>query len=553
MDPQSLFFMFLSMTKSQSSNDMATNYLFMISLLFFGILSKFISSMSIYDIQNFFKRRDHSIRMDIPTYQIPVIRSCSKVPQTKYVYSNRFLAVSNFLREKHIDKFMTLTEAMTDNKELNCAYYSEDDEQSKSDKITYALIPFDNKHILIHSNPSIYCDFNLQEDSQSSTDSDDKKGNDSKISFQKSKKLYLISLYIKKEDTCNGKYNMEDIDKFVNECVLQYELSKRKSNNVPYIYHFRCSEKSEDNLDLKFEEDVFETSKDIHKNIFFEGKETIVNLIKPFINDVLNKDDRRFEKYDLCGKPRCFNMLLCGAPGCGKTSFIKSIIKETKRTAININLSNVKTCQELELIFKQKRINGRDYLRSELIYILEDFDAMNSDFLHSRKKEDECIPEQEKPPSPTSEIAQFVKLFDPMSVKSGSLNEDAINLSCFLNILDGIIELHEGMVIMTTNHPEKLDPAVYRPGRVDWYHEFTYATKKTIVEMLKVSFKLSDEEMAKYDVDSLDIKDGILSPAYIQQICFLNTDVQESISQIVAACQKQMKEVDKKRINYEKT
>lgn len=494
--------------------------------------------MSIYDIQNFFRPRNHTIRMNIPTYKIPVVRSYCKNPQTKQVYSNRFLAVSNFLREKHMDKFMTLTEAMIDNKELNYFSYPDDDNQAKKETISYALIPFDNKHILIHSNPSIYCDFSLQEENPS-TDTDDKTDRDSKVSYKTTnKKLYIISLYIKKEDTLNGKYNMEDIDKFVNGCVLQYELSKKRSNNVHYIYHFRCSEKSEDNVELKFEEDVFETSKDIHKNIFFEGRETIINLIKPFINDVSNKDEQRFEKYDLCGKPRCFNMLLCGAPGCGKTSFIKSIIKETKRTAININLSNVKTCQELELIFKQKRINGRDYLRSELIYILEDFDAMNSDFLHCRKKEGDILPlsVQEKPPSPTSDIAQFVKLFDPASLSS---KEDAINLSCFLNILDGIVELHEGMVIMTTNHPEKLDPAVYRPGRVDWYHEFTHATKKTIMEMLKVSFKLEDEEMAKYDVNTFGIKDGILSPAFIQQICFLNTDVQECISQIVAACEKQ--------------
>jgi chaperone BCS1 len=101
--------------------------------------------------------------------------------------------------------------------------------------------------------------------------------------------------------------------------------------------------------------------------------------------------------------------------------------------------------------------------------------------------------------------------------------------------LDGIVELHEGMVIMTTNHPEKLDPAVYRPGRVDWCHEFTYATKKTILEMVKVSFKMNDEDMEKYS--SLDIQDNVLSPAQIQQLCFLNTDIQECISQIVQACQ----------------
>jgi len=382
MDTQSIFFMLLSMTKTHNHSYTTTNYYFMVALLLFSLVSKYISSIDIDYIQNLFKPRNRHVRMDIPTYQIPVVRSYSKTPQMKIVYSNRFLAISSFLKEHHIDKFKTLTEAMTDNKELN--YQCFEDEQSKSDNVSYALIPFDNKEILIHTNPPIYCDFNLQEDFQAA-EREDKKEDGLKVSYKANKKMYLISLYIKKEDTMNGKYNIQDIDNFVNRCVRQFEISKKKKHNVNYIYNLSCSENSEDKIELKFEEDVFETSKDIHKNIFFEGKEDIIKLIQPFVNDLSNKEEPRFEKYDLCGKPRCFNMLLWGKPGCGKTSFIKSIIKETKRTAININLSKVKTCQELELIFKQKRIHGRDYLRSELIYILEDFDAMNSDFLHCRK------------------------------------------------------------------------------------------------------------------------------------------------------------------------
>lgn len=42
-----------------------------------------------------------------------------------------------------------------------------------------------------------------------------------------------------------------------------------------------------------------------------------------------------------------------------------------------------------------------------------------------------------------------------------------ISLSGLLNIIDGVAS-HEGRVlIMTTNHPEKLDEALIRPGRVD--------------------------------------------------------------------------------------
>ncbi|CAN0117855.1 unnamed protein product, partial [Laminaria digitata] len=36
-----------------------------------------------------------------------------------------------------------------------------------------------------------------------------------------------------------------------------------------------------------------------------------------------------------------------------------------------------------------------------------------------------------------------------------------------LNVLDGIVDTPGRIVIMTTNHPEALDAALIRPGRID--------------------------------------------------------------------------------------
>ena len=49
--------------------------------------------------------------------------------------------------------------------------------------------------------------------------------------------------------------------------------------------------------------------------------------------------------------------------------------------------------------------------------------------------------------------------------KSGS--KDKLNLAGVLNALDGILDSPERIIVMTTNHVEKLDPALIRPGRVD--------------------------------------------------------------------------------------
>jgi chaperone BCS1 len=106
-----------------------------------------------------------------------------------------------------------------------------------------------------------------------------------------------------------------------------------------------------------------------------------------------------------------------------------------------------------------------------------------------------------------------------------------------LNILDGIIELHGVMIIMTTNHPEKIDEALIRPGRFDFKYEFKKASKKTVKEMIQFKFDLTNEEMDKY-MEHMNIKDEMLSPAEVQSICFQNNDVKKCIDEIIFASQK---------------
>jgi len=45
--------------------------------------------------------------------------------------------------------------------------------------------------------------------------------------------------------------------------------------------------------------------------------------------------------------------------------------------------------------------------------------------------------------------------------------QSSVTFSGFLNALDGVASGEERIIFMTTNHPEELDPALIRPGRVD--------------------------------------------------------------------------------------
>jgi SpoVK/Ycf46/Vps4 family AAA+-type ATPase len=84
-----------------------------------------------------------------------------------------------------------------------------------------------------------------------------------------------------------------------------------------------------------------------------------------------------------------------------------------------------------------------------------------------------------------------------LSNKSKSKNEDsvseedneAITLGDFLEVLDGIIEVNGRIIIMTSNHPERLDPALLRPGRIDKIIEFKKMTKADIMNMYRLWFR----------------------------------------------------------------
>lgn len=46
--------------------------------------------------------------------------------------------------------------------------------------------------------------------------------------------------------------------------------------------------------------------------------------------------------------------------------------------------------------------------------------------------------------------------------------QSSVTFSGFLNALDGVASGEERIIFLTTNHVERLDPALIRPGRVDF-------------------------------------------------------------------------------------
>ena len=93
--------------------------------------------------------------------------------------------------------------------------------------------------------------------------------------------------------------------------------------------------------------------------------------------------------------------------------------------------------------------------------------------------------------------------------------QSSITLSGFLNALDGVVSSEERIIFMTTNHPEKLDEALIRPGRVDLKEYFGHATRYQLKEMF-LRFYGGSEQRAEEFSNIVEQSGRVVSTAFLQ-------------------------------------
>ena len=180
----------------------------------------------------------------------------------------------------------------------------------------------------------------------------------------------------------------------------------------------------------------------------------------------------------------------------------------------------------MSLVTKTK-FNGIQYTYRDICIIFEECDATENNVLLSR-----TIRNSDKDEKSDQLAENMLKLIanknmDDCTPLHPLQKKEKFNLGCFLNYLDGINEYDGLVIMMTTNHPELLDPALIRSGRFNFKYEFKKASCNLIKKMVSSIYDLSDKELQdpRYLVEYKKlnvINDGVLSPADIQRICFQN-------------------------------
>jgi chaperone BCS1 len=195
------------------------------------------------------------------------------------------------------------------------------------------------------------------------------------------------------------------------------------------------------------------------------------------------------ERYETLGIPWRRGYLLYGPPGTGKTSLVTALASELSLNVCVLSLASPNVTDEKI----GKLLSG---VPRRSVILIEDVDA----FFTQRAKADSQV---------------------------------RVSYSGFINALDGVAA-HEGSVVfLTTNHPDRLDEAAIRSGRVDFRLELGPCDRSQLERMAR-KFVDDDAEAARF-ADA--VAPGRWSPAQVQERLLKARSVDEAIELFCGAAE----------------
>ncbi|KAI9168673.1 hypothetical protein LWI28_000265 [Acer negundo] len=220
-------------------------------------------------------------------------------------------------------------------------------------------------------------------------------------------------------------------------------------------------------------------------------------VVKQALIDDLDRFVRRRDFYRRVGKAWKRGYLLYGPPGTGKSSLIAAMANYLKFSIYDLELASIYCNSEL------RRLLVSTSNRS--ILVIEDIDC--SIELQNRQS-------GEYEPNESSQLT----------------------LSGLLNFIDGLWSScgDERVIVFTTNHKERLDSALLRPGRMDMHIHMSYCTPsgfRTLVSNY-LGININDHHNLFPEIDEL-MTEVQVTPAEIAEELMKNEDADIALEGLI--------------------
>lgn len=196
-------------------------------------------------------------------------------------------------------------------------------------------------------------------------------------------------------------------------------------------------------------------------------------VLQPGEKEHLLEDVAKFRKtkprYEQLGVPYHRGYLFYGPPGTGKTSLASAL---AAHFGLSIYIVNLTDFNDRSLMRAVNQVPANSVL------LFEDIDCMRGSQSRNTK----------------SGTASGTKENEPAVL--------GVTLSGLLNVLDGFHAPNGVLFVMTTNHVEQLDPALLRPGRIDYRLYLGRASDSQKVELYRRFFPDVSEHEAREFVEA---------------------------------------------------
>ena len=246
--------------------------------------------------------------------------------------------------------------------------------------------------------------------------------------------------------------NQKDILKF----MFRKNLTLKIKKNIEYrqnIFYYKiedvCFEKVTNITDIGDDGIIFEVPDIKFDDIV--GHETVKKRLKETAFFLKNPKKIKEKGIDL---PK--GMLLYGKPGTGKTMLAKALANEASLPFLSATGTDLLNIEKMEKIFDL----AKEYAPS--IIFIDEFDSIGS--------------------------------------RNSSQRDIFVNK--LLSKINGFNDEEEIFVIAATNYPEKIDPAILRPGRIDLHFEIQSLDKKARKYFIEKIINHFDTK-GEFDIDKL--------------------------------------------------